>query len=161
MSSPWTPVVTGSQSAAVGVLLRGLPAVVFVTIIGVETRSYLLVGWTSLQDALVLCLVPGVMLLMATLIVRAVEVSSAGIVVRYYLGRKVAIAWQEIKVAELFTVYSPQESRRTARIEPIRGRRVAFTSNLSNFDSLLTQVEMNSPSGVVRHAPRQRGALEL
>lgn len=161
MSSPWTPLVTGCQSTAVGVLLRVLSAVVFATIIGIEARSYLLFGWTSVQDALILCLVPGGMLLMTALIVRTVEVSSAGIVLRYYLGRKAAIAWQEVKVAELFTVHSPQESRQTIRIEPYRGRRVAFTSNLSNFDSLLNQVEMNLPSGVVRHAPRQKGPLEL
>lgn len=129
--------------------------------IGVEVRSALLFGAAPGTDVLFLLLVPGFMLAMATLIVRAVELSSAGIVVRYFLGRRVALAWPEVKSAELFTVQSTEASTRTVRLEPHRGRSVAFNSNLSNFDQLLAHLETNCPVGLVRKTPRQKGPLEL
>lgn len=142
-------------------LVQGLPALLFVVFIGIEVRSVLLLGAAPGKDVLILLLIPGFMLAAATLIVRAVELSSAGIVVRYYLGRRVALAWQEVKSAELFTVQSPDASTRTVRLEPHRGRRVEFNSNLSNFDQLLAHLDKSCPVGLVRRTPRPKGPFEL
>ena len=153
--------MSGAQPNAVGALLKGPPTVLFGLFIGIEIRNLIVFGASSVKDLLILCLIPAVMLLMATLVVRAVELSTAGIVVRYYLGRKVELTWPEVKAVELFTVESTQESKRTVRVKPHRGRNVAFNSNLSNFDSLLSVLEKSSLTGVIRHAPRPKGPLEL
>jgi len=109
----------------------------------------------------ILSLIPGIMLAGATFVVRKVELSSAGIVARYYFGRKVALTWQEVMAAELFTVQSPEAVTQIVRVKSHRGRKVAFNSNLSNFGRLLANVEINSPTGIVRQPPRQKGPLEL
>jgi hypothetical protein len=142
-------------------LIRGLPTLLLVIFIGIEVRSALLFGAALGKDVLFLLLIPSFMLAMATLIVRAVELSSAGIVVRYYLGRRVALAWPEVKRAELFTVQSPEGTTRTVRLAPHHGRSVAFNSNLSNFDKLLAHLEANCPVDLVRQTTRQKGPLEL
>lgn len=58
------------------------------------------------------------------------------IVARHYVGRSVDLSWNQIRRVELESYGLPEARTQVLRLIPSGGRKISFTSQLSNFDAL-------------------------
>jgi hypothetical protein len=75
------------------------------------------------------------------------------IVARHYLGRSVAVPWHEIRKVEIVSFGLPEVQSRTLNLIPCNGRKISFSSQISNFEALLDTVLDRTVAPIVRRRP--------
>lgn len=87
------------------------------------------------------------------------NVSTVGdrIVARHYVGRSVDLSWSQVRRVELESYGLPEARTHVLRLIPTGGRKISFTSQLSNFDALReTVLERTAAPIVSKHSANFR-----
>lgn len=71
------------------------------------------------------------------------------IVARHYVGRSVDLSWNQIRRVELESYGLPEARTQVLRLIPSGGRKISFTSQLSNFDALRETVLERTAAPIV------------
>jgi hypothetical protein len=75
------------------------------------------------------------------------------IVAQHYLGRSVALPWHEIRRVEIVSFGIPEAQTRTLNLIPCNGRKISFSSQMSNFEALADAVLARTVAPIVRKRP--------
>ena len=72
------------------------------------------------------------------------------IVAHHYLGKSVAVPWHEIRKVEIVSFGLPEAGTRMLRLTPTGGRKISFSSQISNFEALQDTVLERTVAPIVR-----------
>jgi hypothetical protein len=72
------------------------------------------------------------------------------IVARHYLGRSVAVPWHEIRKVEIVSFGVAEAESRTLHLIPCNGRKISFSSQISNFEALVDTILDRTVAPIVR-----------
>jgi hypothetical protein len=97
------------------------------------------IPWWSLESAFVfLTAIP----VMTT--VRAVRISESHLIVRFYAGKQRSFRWDSFRHVSLFEIHHTEDTdgeKHMLRMVPHRGRTVALTDRMSNWDLISRQIQ--------------------